>query len=85
MPYKFKDDGSHIIKPFARKIYFIIGCLTIARPVVSFILFGQVGIMEYLNIVLGSFMIWGIKKNGIYKILRWYAERKLRKFDNHWR
>ena len=85
MPYKFKDDGSHIIKPFARKIYFIIGCLTIARPVVSFILFGEAGLMDYLNVVLGVFMIWGINKNGIYKILRWYKERQIRKFDNDWR
>ena len=85
MPYKFKDDGSHIIKPFARKIYFIIGCLTIARPFVSYILFGQIGFIEYLNIVLGVFMIWGINKNGIYKILRGYKERQLRRFDNDWR
>ena len=85
MPYKFKDDGSHIIKPRMRKIYFIIGCLTVLRPIVNYFTLGQITIMDYLTFGLGVFMIWGINKNGLYKIARWCKERQLRKFDNKWR
>ena len=85
MPYKFKDDGSHIIKPFTRKIYFIIGCLTIARPVIGLIISGEIDFLGVMNIALGVLLIWGVNKNGFYKLARWYKERQLRKFDNKWR
>lgn len=84
-PYKFKDDGGHVIKPKLRKIYFIIGCLIMLRPLVSFVLFGTIDVIDWFNLVLGGVMIWGINFNGFYKIARWYMERKLRRFDNSWR
>jgi len=82
---KWKDEGSHIIKPFQRKIYLIIGCLIILRPVVFFVLFRQLDVLDIMNIVLGSFLIWGIQLNGFYKIIRWYAERQMKRWDNKWR
>lgn len=85
MPYKFKDDGSHIIKPIQRKIYFIIGIIFISQPIVNYILFNEINVMQIITAILSSFMIWGVNKNGFYKIARWYMEKRIRKFDNKWR
>ena len=84
MPYKFKDDGSHIIKPFQRKIYFIIAVIFISQPILNYLLFDYVDVMQLVSASLAGFMIWGVNKNGFYKIARWYMERKIRKFDNKW-
>ena len=85
MPYKFKDDGSHIIKPFQKKIYLIIGSLIVGRAFLDLFLVGGIDVMDILNIILGLFMIWGIQFNGFYKIARRYAEWKLKQQDNKWR
>ena len=57
------------------------------------LLFLPIDILLYHNLAYGdifdfgaaSFLIWGIKFNGIYKIVRFLKERELRKKDNHWR
>lgn len=85
MPYKFKDDGSNIIKPFQKKIYLIIGLIFISQPIFNYILFSEINIMQIITALLSVFMIWGVNKNGFYKIARWYMERKIRRFDNKWR
>lgn len=85
MPYKFKDDGSHIVKPFQRKLYFIIGCLIIGRAALDLYMIRTLDVMDCLNIILGCVLIWGVNRNGFYKIARWYMERKIRRFDNKWR
>lgn len=82
---KWKDEGSHIIKPFQRRLYFIIALVIISRSFVDLFILGSMDWMDYLNIGLGAFMIWGINRNGFYKIARRYAEYVVRKKDNKWR
>ena len=82
MPYNFKDNGSHIVKPFQRKLYFIIGCLIIGRAGLDLVLTHNLDVMDGLNIILGLVLIWGVNLNGFYKIARWYMEWKLRRNDN---
>lgn len=82
MPYHFKDNGSHIVKPLQRKLYFIIGCLIIGRAVLDLYLLNKIDVMDYLNIILGSVLIWGVNFNGFYKVARWYMEWKLKHSDN---
>ena len=81
MPYKFKDDGSHIIKPLQRKLYLIIGLILIVRPVISVIQFHSIDYIDVVWGIGGLVTIWGVKFNGFYKLARLYAEWKLRK-DN---
>lgn len=78
---KWKDDGSHIIKPLQRKLYLIIGCIFVIRPIISVLIYHSLDFGDILWGGSGLFLIWGIKFNGIYKIARLYAEWKLRK-DN---
>ena len=78
---KWKDDGSHIIKPLQRKLYIIIGCIFVVRPIISVTVYHSLDFGDILWGGSGLFLIWGIKFNGIYKIARLYAELKLRK-DN---
>ena len=85
MPYKFKDDGSHVIKPLQRKIIFITGSLMIARPFVTWYLFREVDFIDGLNVAMGIIFIWGVNLNGFYKLARWYMEKKIKDFDNKWR
>ena len=82
MPYNFKDNGSHIIKPLQRKLYFIIGCLIVGRAAMDLLLFDKMDIMDYLNIILGLVLIWGVNFNGFYRVARWYMEWKLKHNDN---
>ena len=82
MPYKFKDDGSHIIKQFQRKIYFIIGILITIRPIFNYILFRENDFLDWLGIPFGLLLIWGINKNGFYKIIRKITEWKMKNKDN---
>lgn len=79
---KWKDDGSHVIKPFQRKMYFIIGCLIIGRAVLDWVLTKYLDSMDYLNIILGLVLIWGINLNGFYKLARRYMEWKLSRNGN---
>lgn len=85
MPYQFKDNGSDIIKPFARRIYLIVGILMLIRTPIDYFLLGQLDYTDILNPPLAIFMLWGVNKNGFYKIARWNAERQLKKRDNKWR
>jgi len=82
MPYNFKDNGSHIVKPLQRKLYFIIGCLIICRAALDLYLVNRLDIMDYLNIILGVVLIWGVNFNGFYKVARKYMEWKLKHNDN---
>ena len=84
-PYKFKDDGSHIISPLQRKIYFIIGIIFISHPIINYFVLDIIDPMTIIAAGLAGVMIWGINRNGFYKIVRWYMERKLRQSDNKWR
>ena len=81
-PYNFKDNGSHIVKPLQRKLYFIIGCLIIGRAVLDLYLVNHLDVMDYLNILLGCVLIWGVNFNGFYKVARKYMEWKLKHDDN---
>ena len=85
MPYNFKDNGSHIIKPLQRKIYFTIGMLFVSHPIISFLVFGQIDTMQIIDAILGGFMIWGVNFNGFYRLARRYAEWQIKKKDNKWR
>lgn len=76
---KWKDDGSHIIKPFQRKLYFIIGCIFLIRPVISIIAYHSLDFGDMLWGGSGILLIWGVKFNGFYKIARLYTEWKIRK------
>ena len=79
---KWKDDGSHIIKPFQRKIYLIIGGLIMARPVITYYITGTIDVMDVINFFLGALMIWGVRFNGFYKLAKMYAEWNLKRKDN---
>ena len=79
---KWKDDGSHILKPLQRKLYIIIGFILISRPVLSIIQFHTFDYVDIMWGFCGVTLIWGVKFNGFYKLARLYAEWKIRK-DNH--
>ena len=82
MPFKFKDYGSHIIKPFQRKLYLIIGCLLISRPIISFLSYRSVDYVDIVWGISGALLIWGVKFNGFYKLARLYAEWNLKRKGN---
>lgn len=82
---KWKDDGSYIIKPWQRKIYFIVSILLIIRLPFFYFATGKVYDADILDFVLGFVFLWGINFNGFYKIIRRYAEWQLKKRDNKWR
>ena len=79
---KWKDDGSSFIKPLQRKLYFIIGCLIAARPLIFFLIGSDVTIFDIINGGLGILLIWGVNFNGFYKLARRYMEWRLKHKDN---
>lgn len=76
---KFKDDGSNLINPLQRKIYFVVSILLISKPIVDYIFVQRISFLDIVDPILGVFWIWAINKNGMYKILRWYAEQQIKK------
>lgn len=79
---KWKDDGSHVIKPLQRKLYFIIGCLIIVKSFTPFILYRTYDFIDVFQLGCGLLLIWGVNLNGFYKFARIYTEWKLKSKDN---
>ena len=82
---KWKDEGKGAF-PRNRKIIFtLITLIILFMTFIEIVGSRQITIGNLLNVSLSGFLLWGIYTSGFYKIMRKYAEWKLKKKDNHWR
>lgn len=82
---KWKDEGTNILPPKRRKLYLIITIGLILFTSSKIILTGKIYDFDVISLGIAIFLLWGIKFNGLYKIMRKIAEYQLKKKDNHWR
>lgn len=78
----WKDQGRLPLKH--QKIYAIAIGGTYALAGFHYLAYGFLSIENIVGLGLATFLIYGIWFGGIYKIARYYAERKARSFDNDW-
>ena len=85
MPYKFKNNGPQFITGKSKIIY--LGLIAVGYLLVylSYLNNKTLLFTDYFYIISTGLIIYGIQFNGIYKALRWYAEWKIKRFDNKWR
>ncbi len=76
---KWKDNENIKIK--YRKIYTFGACFIIFMSALN-IAFFRYTVQDFISIFLGSFLLWGIWMNGLYKIMRKITEWKLKRSDN---
>lgn len=82
---KWKDNENSLIPSKIRKLMLILaipGLLFLPYDIFVNHGFSASDVFDFFG---SMFLIWGIKYNGIYKIVRFLKERELRKKDNHWR
>lgn len=80
---KWKDNTPIPIKH--PKIYFAAIVFSYIVATVHYLQFGFLSIENIIGIGLASFMIYGIWFGGLYKIIRWYYEWRLKQSDNRWK
>ena len=76
---KWKD--SEVIKIKYRKLYTFGASFIIFMALLDFVFF-KYTIQDFISIFLGSFLLWGIWMNGLYKIMRRITEWRLKRKDN---
>ena len=76
---KWKDNENIKIK--YRKLYTLGASFIIFMALLDFAFF-KYTIQDVLSLFLGSFLLWGIWMNGLYKIARTLTEWKLKRDDN---
>lgn len=82
---KWKDDGSDLIKPRQRKLYFLLSMLFITKPLIFFILKYPIDGFDLFGSFMGFVLMWGTNFNGFYKISRKITEWDMKRRDNKWR
>lgn len=80
---KWNDKGTIPLKH--QKIYAIAIAGSYALSLIHYFEFGYFSIENIAGIILATFLIYAIWFGGMYKIIRWYAERKARQRDNSWK
>lgn len=79
---KWNDKGAIPLKH--QKIYAFCIVITFGIAGIQYLTRGFLSIENIIGLALAVFLIYGIWFGGMYKIMRWYAERKASKFDNDW-
>ena len=67
-----------------KKIFAVAIAGSFGLSIFHYVMFGYLSFENIAGIALATFLIYGIWFGGMYKIMRWYAERKAKKFDNDW-
>ena len=80
--YNFKDKGQIPLKH--QKIYAIAIAGSYGLSVIHYLEYGYLSLENIAGMALATFLIYGIWFGGMYKIIRWYAERKAKQRDNNW-
>jgi len=79
---KWNDKGQIPLKH--QKIYAIAISGSFALAAIHYLQYGYLSFENMAGMILAGFLIYGIWFGGMYKIVRWYAERKARSRDNNW-
>ena len=82
---KWKDNENQVYPTKFKKIMYIFAIMGFTYAPFHLIFFHQIIIQDILDIVGGIILIWMARFNGAYKIARWWAERELKRKDNHWK
>ena len=77
---KWKDKTPIPIKHGKIYAFAILGSFALAG--IHYIEYGNLSIENIIGIALATFLIYGIWFGGIYKIARYFAERKAKNSDN---
>lgn len=81
---KWKDEGPSQMKELT-KASIIFLSITNSFTILWIVISGQINGMQIFGIVSSVILIYMMYTGKVYKILKWYVERQIRKRDNKWR
>jgi hypothetical protein len=81
---KWKDTQPQQLKELAKASIIFLGFIN-SLVIFGIILSGQVTPSQIMGLSLGFLFIYLMLSGNFYRILKWFAERSIKKFDNKWR
>lgn len=82
---KWKDSENSLLPKKVKTLMLIMAIPGLIFLPLDILLYHNLSYGDIFDLFAASFLIWGLKYNGIYKIVRFLKERELRKKDNNWR
>ena len=82
---KWKDNENSLLPKNIKNLMLILTIPGLLFLPIDILLYHNLPYSDIFDLFGSMFLIWVLKYNGIYKIVRYLKERELRKKDNHWR